>query len=614
MVTVRVISKGSLDEYMSRAVKHYSSLFTLPSLSKVILGITVLCMMGGVAVAIPLFGSYRTFATGLLFGPILLSIVVLSDLIISRSFMKADPIFDLRRCSALSLVSWLIWLAFMFLGAMASFFVEGNSIWVKFFFSGLCPVLILRLLVFSTVSLADYGRIFVSSIIQPASCMISFLLIGPFLGYAISAHSLFFLLSAMVIAVGVAFLFSSLLDHTGKATVGIGALSLFKAFLVNWIVDADKPLEEFFEKLGVDENVEVSLLGFRTEEKMKAIMVIPACHRGPFKNVGSSLLPYLIQEALGKEARCVVVVPHGLVGHERDLASQFQNSLLVESILDCVGSFSSLGYQAKPFMRGQKDGAKASCQAFGDCAIFTLTLAPETTEDLPQQLNSMISEESDKAGIPHIMVVNAHNSLEGASKSDESVAFLKAAAATSLEKSLGNEHFPFEIGAATVVPEEFSVRDGMGPGGIGVITVKVADQIAAYITIDGNNMVSGLRERIISRLLDLGVVDGEVLTTDTHVVNGVVQIARGYHPIGEALDQTKLIKWVEHAVEEALGNMEPAEALWTSTVVPNVKVVGEKQIEQLCLLAERTLEQAKKLAALLFSSAGILLAILFLLL
>jgi predicted neutral ceramidase superfamily lipid hydrolase len=78
------------------------------------------------------------------------------------------------------------------------------------------------------------------------------------------------------------------------------------------------------------------------------------------------------------------------------------------------------------------------------------------------------------------------------------------------------------------------------------------------------------------------------------------------------LDQTKLIKWVEHAVKEALGNMEPAEALWASTVVPNVKVVGEKQIEQLCLLAERTLERAKKLAALLFSSAGILLAVLFL--
>jgi predicted neutral ceramidase superfamily lipid hydrolase len=612
VVIVRVISKGSLDEYMSSTVKHYSSLFTLPSLSKVILGIAVLCMVGGVAVALPLFSSYRTLATGLLFGAMLFSIVVLSDLIISQSFMKADPIFDLRRCSALSFFSWMIWLAFMSLGATASFFVKGHNVWVKFFFSGLCPVLTLRLLVFSTVSLADYEEIFASSVIQPASCVISFLLIAPLLGYAISVPSLFFLLSATVIAVAVVFLFTSLLDRTGRATVGIGSLSLFKAFLVNWIIDADKPLEGFFEKLGVDENIEVSLLGFRTEKKMKAIMVIPACHRGPFKNVGSSLLPYLIQAALGKQARCVVVVPHGLVGHERDLASQFQNRLMVKSILDSVESFSSLGLQAKTFTRVQKNGAKASCQAFGDCAVFTLTLAPETTEDLPQRLNSMISEESDKAGLHHTMVINAHNSLEGASKSDESIASLKAAAAASLEKSLQRKQFPFEIGAATVTPEEFSVRDGMGPGGISVITVKVADQIAAYITIDGNNMVSGLRERIISQLVDLGVVDGEVLTTDTHAVNGIVQIARGYHPIGEAMDQTKLIRWVEHAVKEALGNMEPAEALWTSTVVPNVKVIGEKQITQLCLLAERTLERAKKLAALLFSSAGILLAVLFL--
>jgi len=97
-------------------------------------------------------------------------------------------------------------------------------------------------------------------------------------------------------------------------------------------------------------------------------------------------------------------------------------------------------------------------------------------------------------------------------------------------------------------------------------------------------------------------------------VNGVVRIARGYHPIGEAIDERKLASYVKQAVATALTNTEPAEVLWASKVVPRVKVIGKKQIEQLCILAERTLSRAKGLAVLMFSLAGVLLATILLLL
>jgi putative membrane protein len=57
---------------------------------------------------------------------------------------------------------------------------------------------------------------------------------------------------------------------------------------------------------------------------------------------------------------------------------------------------------------------------------------------------------------------------------------------------------------ATIVPNEFTVHDGMGSGGISVIVVEVDDQKVAYVTIDGNNMVSGLREKILASLKELG--------------------------------------------------------------------------------------------------------------
>jgi len=154
----------------------------------------------------------------------------------------------------------------------------------------------------------------------------------------------------------------------------------------------------------------------------------------------------------------------------------------------------------------------------------------------------------------------------------------------------------------------------MGPGGISVIVTKVGDQKVAYVTVDGNNMVSGLRERIISMLREIGIADGEVLTTDTHLVCGVVLTERGYHPVGEAMDQEKLINYIRQAAMKALDSLEPAEASWRTEIIPNVKVIGEKQIEALCLLADKTARQAKRLAISLFSLAGVLLILLFMLL
>jgi len=151
----------------------------------------------------------------------------------------------------------------------------------------------------------------------------------------------------------------------------------------------------------------------------------------------------------------------------------------------------------------------------------------------------------------------------------------------------------------------------MGPGGISVIVTKVGDQKAAYVTVDGNNMISGLRERILSELGEIGIVDGEILTTDTHAVCGIVRTARGYHPIGEDMDQSKLINYIKQAAANALDNLEPAEASWRTEIIPNVNVIGEKRIEDLSLVADRTAKQAKRLAVSLFSAASVLLILLF---
>lgn len=231
-------------------------------------------------------------------------------------------------------------------------------------------------------------------------------------------------------------------------------------------------------------------------------------------------------------------------------------------------------------------------------------------EDLPQELDSFIVKEAKKQGLS-AFIIDAHNSIEGPFNVNEAVFSLRKASVASLKKALSYERSSFEVGAATVVPKEFTVEEGMGPGGISVIAIKVDDQKVAYVTIDGNNMMSGLRERILSELGEIGFVDGEVLTTDTHVVCGVVLTARGYHPVGEVIDQSKLISYIRQAAVNALDNLEPAELSWHIEIIPNVNVIGEKQIEELCLVADEATKQAKRLAVSLFPVASLLLILLF---
>lgn len=599
---------SSLDKYVSGTVKRYSSLFTLPSSVTIVILLGALCLLGGVLAILPLQSSYDGLTLSITFGGIFLSFTLTSDFVISRSSMKKDPIFNLRRCSALSLFSSLIWFGVIFLGSLTSAFLENPNLWIKFFFLGFYGALTLRLLVFFTTSFADFGRTFFSSFLQPALCIIPIFFMDSIIGYGLEPSPIFLLVSILV-AVLTVFLFTYFLDRVGKRTIGIASSSLFKAFFANWTESLNAPLETFFEKLGNEQNVKVSLLTFRTNKGIKAVIVVPALHSGPFKNLGSSLLPSLIQTTLENKLQCVVSVPHGLVGHELDLSSQLQNQRVVEGILGFTQSSPNYS-KATPFVRTRKNEAAASCQIFGDCALLTLTMAPKTMEDLPQELDSLIVKEAEKLGLS-ALVIDAHNSIDGSFNLNEAVVPLRKASVAILKKALRCERSSFEVGAARVVPKEFTLKEGMGSGGISVIITRVGDQKAAYVTIDGNNVISGLRERILSALKEIGIVDGEILTTDTHAVCGIVRTTRGYHPIGEVIDQSKLINYIRQAAVNALNNLEPAEASWRTEIIPNVKVIGEKQIETLCLVADKTAKQAKRLALSIFPVASVLLILLF---
>jgi putative membrane protein len=368
------------------------------------------------------------------------------------------------------------------------------------------------------------------------------------------------------------------------------------------------PFEELLEQLGENEDIEVTLLKFDSH-KPKAAIIVPLVHPGPFKNIGSSLLPSLLKRDFEKEFGCDTCVPLGLLGHELDLASQAQNQRIITQVIESA-KFTASAERATPFVKVTEGFVTASCQVFGKTAFLSFTLAPKTTEDLPQELGRIVNEEAEKLGLECNVVVNAHNSINDTVDVEASLSTLSELASKCLKKAVSLPSYDFEIGASTVFPKDFSLKDGMGSGGITAIVVKVAEQKTAYIIIDGNNMVSGLREKILSALKSTGFHESEVFTTDTHAVSAVVLGRRGYHPVGEAMNHDALISYITEAAKKAATNLETCNAGCLRLVVPKVRVIGQARLESLSLLVDKALRWAKREVVPIFVSEGVALVVL----
>lgn len=586
----------SVNQYLDNAVKHYSSLFMLPSYNHIIFLSLVICLVAGLSYSLVFSRSYSWPISGVLLSCGLFIATVISNYFLASVVLRNDPVYNLRRIAALSLFCWVLWLIFVFLGCVVAVF--SGVIWaVRFCLIGFSAVLVLRFIVLYVTSFSGVKRFLASSIFPPFFCLVLFTLL--WFNLIDICKVSFFIACSLSVAFASSFLFIILLNNVGKRLVEISSLSIFKAFLLNWIADLNGPLEVFLEKLGEERDIKVQILRFEGSNN-KAFMIVPSIHPGPFKNVGSSLLPSKLKTALEKKFNGTACVLLGLLGHELDLASQNHNQRIIDYVVNSA-DFEPNEKRATPFVRVGNGVASACCQIFGETALITFSLAPNTTEDLPQELGLIIQREAEKRGLRSCVFVNAHNSLDGAVKPEHAFEALRNVAVSCLEKAASMVKLPFRIGAATVNPADFGLSEGMGHGGITTVIVEVGRQKAAYVVFDGNNMVSGLREKIISALHSIGIDESEVFTTDTHSVNAVTLNARGYHPIGEVMNHERIIAYVTETVCSALSSLVKAKAGFREVKVLKMKVIGEEALKKLCALPDKVLSLAKFVVVPLFA-------------
>jgi putative membrane protein len=166
------------------------------------------------------------------------------------------------------------------------------------------------------------------------------------------------------------------------------------------------------------------------------------------------------------------------------------------------------------------------------------------------------------------------------------------------------------VRAGVAMRTGFSVaREGIGPSGIRALVIETAGRRTAYVLLDGNNLLQGLRERLLQALGSV-VDDSEVLTTDNHVVH---EVDGGVNPIGERIPFDLLRDTVVGVVRDALTNLEPVEVRVGTREVPEVAVLGPDWTARLLTSLGDTLSMFSNAFLmtflLLIASSAVLLAV-----
>jgi putative membrane protein len=392
--------------------------------------------------------------------------------------------------------------------------------------------------------------------------------------------------------VGAVYVFLLVIDRPWRNSMGVSVLDFIRGF-VGHIAEGTRELEDFFEQLGEEAIVPVSVLSFRTAAGEKARFVLPMIHPGPMGEIGGGNLP----ERIAASAEGLAFPPHATAGHDFNLVTGRE----VDTVLAAADrAHARIRYDnvATRSKRAASGEAKLLGQSFGDSAFLASTFSPGFADDVDYAVGLSATAEARTGGLRDVMLADAHNCNNGLEGDDlghvvpgsgRSFDMIEAAGELG-DRLAAAERHPVSLGVAWD-PTPWEPIEGIGPLGIRTAVFEVDGQRTAYVLIDGNNMEPGLRDRLVGTLVDGSVAEAEVLTTDTHTVNTV----EAENQVGAAIDRDELSALVTDLVERAIEDLEPVEA-GMATERTEVRVFGNDRTESLASHANAMLSMGGALA------------------
>jgi putative membrane protein len=210
-------------------------------------------------------------------------------------------------------------------------------------------------------------------------------------------------------------------------------------------------------------------------------------------------------------------------------------------------------------------------------------------EDLPYSIIEKIEEFAKDLGFSDIMIVDAHNALGNKISYAEETA-LTDLALTSLKKLEGKQYYTYEIGYSNSLTSGFRIIE-LGGAGIGVLNLRINNEDHLIGWSDSNNLVNGLRIRVLRELNNAGINMLEICSSDTHSSSGK-RTRQGYYALGNVTNDKDIIKAFSEISRKAMSKTASSSFSYLDSY-SQIKLMGRDQFDNYAAALNKSMNITK---------------------
>ena len=401
-----------------------------------------------------------------------------------------------------------------------------------------------------------------------------------FLGMPID---LFFvkLVAGMIVFLFFSYLFIYVIDKPMKSTLNTSSVRALTIMVNQWLYDFGNTDLFTAQTFGVHKSIDVDILVLKSKNKYKAIFVNPNIHYGPFKNVGGSIATEVIGSMIQKRYNAAPFILHGAVNASDNPVGTSQIYSLSAEIRQYIDKLKTSDFSMAKgsIYTGRSGPCRAIDLKINGFNMFMLTKAPMVVEDIDPQVGNDFKKIASLNGRRHAVIVDAHNSrFESASTSElqgiRRNSVYEERYKEAINKAIANEKLQkFRCGFACQKINEWLNRPSDLGGGYSSVSVfEFGRKMFCIVYFDSNNMLPGFRDEMIKHLKEKFGMDAEVLTTDTHSVNGLNLPVSNV--LGRETNPSEVKPILDILVNRALNSMEPVYEHHGKMKIDNFRVWG----------------------------------------
>ena len=521
-------------------------------------------------------------------------ILFFSSVIIERIILWKHPFATFRRLFAVSILPNTVWAVLSAFGLYRFTVLGSEDVFYVMALMGMFSAVSIRILILGSVFFNRIVYGVLVSIIQPLILFASipYIQIGIFfpkeqLVQLLNKEPFAFSIGIMIPLATMTYLI--LLNKTGGDILKNSPVRLLQAFLQAWVSERPKLFEELFDKISLEKDVSTKILEFKTKTN-RSVLIVPEVHPGPFHPIGSSNLPFDLWKWFSNK-KYQPLVFHGISGHEHNLPSK--NAL--ENYLSSMENFQDVSEGNLCTEAVSVNVGKATVTGFGigDHALIMITLSPHGMEDFPIFVREKINKLALGVGFNGLILIDSHNS-QGSNPMMEDCGNVIEASNRLLRKIRFLPQFPFEVGYAHSSQLDLLMGEDIGPAGIGIILLKINGKTYEILGVDANNMVLGLREKLMVKSSLI-----EICTSDTHYNASKVMNKLGYSPLGSISSEEEISSVINKLERRAKQSLEKG-IFSIKYNTARVRVLGSSLLDDYSIGMDKVFNIAKTGGVFLF--------------